>query len=188
MYQSIKCITFILDKHNPEKWQSSGVRAKAAFDFVPTSPNEMALRTNDELLLAPKYIQDDMKLTNSGWAFAVGNGKSGLVPMNYLVLTKRTALKKPDDAYVPVPRDVTPPSRNGITKRVSFGEEQIIDSNGTEHIVKIPDTDSAVGEKSESSTLEKSFSEQFRSIEKIGDSNLNFGCDESQASTEKLTN
>lgn len=151
------------------------MRAKAAFDFAATSSSEMSLRTNDELLLAPKYIQDDMKLTNSGWAFAVGNGKSGLVPLNYLVLAKRTALKKTEDPYVPVPRD---------SKRVSFGEEQIIDSNGTEHIVKIPDAD-ATSEKAKTSL--ESCSEQFRSIEKVGDSNLNFGCDESQASTEKAS-
>lgn len=103
-------------------------------------------------MLAPTYIQEEMKLINTGWAFAIGNGKSGLVPLNYLVLGRRPnnggVLKKPYnlsnnnnqiDCEVPVPTSRIYPKSN--VKRVSFGENQIIESNGMERIVKIPDTD-----------------------------------------------
>ncbi|KAF2890684.1 hypothetical protein ILUMI_15489 [Ignelater luminosus] len=95
-----------------------------------------------------------MKLTNSGWAFAVGNGKAGLIPLSYVVLAKRVnnggVLKNTSnynnndtnfDSELPIPSTRVFPKNN--VKRVSFGENQIIESNGTERIVKIPDTDSS---------------------------------------------
>ena len=139
------------DRYNPEKWKTPGVKVKAAFDFKATSPSELSLRVNDELLLAPTYIQEEMKLTNTGWAFAVGNGKAGLVPLNYIVLSKRInnsgVLKNSNNNNNIVYNQESPTldSNKGTTKnnvkRVSFGENQIIESNGTERIVKIPDTD-----------------------------------------------
>lgn len=95
-----------------------------------------------------------MKLTNTGWAFAVGNGKAGLIPLNYVVLAKRVnnggVLKNTSnynnnntnfDHELPIPSTRVFPRNN--VKRVSFGDNQIIESNGTERIVKIPDTDSS---------------------------------------------
>ncbi|XP_018334099.1 peroxisomal membrane protein PEX13 [Agrilus planipennis] len=120
------------DRYNPEKWKNPGVRAKAAFDFVATNPNEMSLKVNDEILLAPTYIQEEMKLTNSGWALALGNGKSGLIPLNYIVFVKKNngVLKSSrDDKDIPVPRI--------FPKRVSFGENQIIETNTSEPVIAI---------------------------------------------------
>lgn len=65
-----------------------GIQAKAAFDFVATSPNELTIQTNDLVLLAPTYIQEDMQLKNTGWAYASCKGKAGVVPLNYLIISK----------------------------------------------------------------------------------------------------
>lgn len=102
----------------PEKWKSPGVRAKAAFDFVSTNNNELSLNTNDEILLAPKYIQDEMKLTNTGWAFAIRNGRSGVVPLNYIVIMKRVNR----NAELPIPRSQIVEKE----KKVTFGKNEII--------------------------------------------------------------
>ncbi|KAF5274410.1 hypothetical protein FQA39_LY07290 [Lamprigera yunnana] len=160
------------DKFNPEKWKSPGIKVKAAFDFRATTPNELNLRVNDELLLAPTYIQEEMKLTNTGWAFAVGNGNAGLIPLNYIVLSKRMnngVLKNSNNNNnqdLPIIDNRTHPKNH--VKRVSFGKNQIIESNGTERIVKIPDPDpSTVDEKhSEDEKLNSIFAESTDKIEK----------------------
>lgn len=156
------------------------MRAKVVFDFIASSPNELQVRTNDEVLLAPTYIQEEMKLINTGWAFAIGNGKSGLIPLNYLVLsTKSNGVLKHSqiqnrNGYLPVPRDITervyPRSSH---KRVSFGEEQIIDSNGTEHVVKIPDVESSPNNKENSSYDKVNDSLCKKESENTADSNTN---------------
>ncbi|KAJ8925353.1 hypothetical protein NQ315_009183 [Exocentrus adspersus] len=116
------------DKGDPVNWKSPGIRAKAVFDFIATAPNELTILTNDEVTLAPTYIQEEMNLKNSGWAFAVCKGKSGVVPLNYLVISKNKPVGNSIENTLPVPR---PSSRNSTktnTKRVSFGENQIFEN------------------------------------------------------------
>ncbi|KAI4467579.1 peroxisomal membrane protein pex13 [Holotrichia oblita] len=111
------------DKHNPQNWLSSGVRAKAAFDFVATSPNELTINTNDEIVLAPKQIQEEMRLYNTGWAFATCNGRSGVIPLNYIVVVKNVNKSNRQNlSDLPIP----PPAAQK-SKRVSFGENQIFE-------------------------------------------------------------
>ncbi|XP_056638454.1 peroxisomal membrane protein PEX13 [Diorhabda carinulata] len=113
------------DKGDPTNWKHPGVRAKAIFDFIGTAPNELTIQTNDLVLLAPTYIQEEMNLKNSGWAFAVCKGKSGVVPLNYLVISKsRPILQTNKTAEPPVPK-VFPKTHQ---KRVSFGENQIYEN------------------------------------------------------------
>lgn len=83
----------------------------------------MSFRMNDELLLAPTSIQEEMKLVNTGWAFAVANGKSGVVPLNYLILVNNSSSAN-ENKYIPIPRSSNHKKSN--LKRVSFGENQII--------------------------------------------------------------
>lgn len=67
-----------------------------------------------------------MKLTNTGWAFAVKNGRSGVVPLNYIVIMKRvnnTNRRLDDD--LPVPR-VLPTIERNQEKKVTFGKNEII--------------------------------------------------------------
>lgn len=113
---------FFPDKGNPENWKSPGIRAKAVFDFIATAPNELTIQTNDLVLLAPTYIQDEMKLKNTGWAFATCKGQAGVVPLNYLVISKnRPIIQTNKTEEPPVPR-IFPKTH---TKRVSFGENQV---------------------------------------------------------------
>ncbi|CAH1117156.1 unnamed protein product [Phaedon cochleariae] len=117
------------DKGDPANWKSPGIRAKAVFDFIATAPNELNIQANDLVLLAPTSIQEEMNLKNSGWAFAVCKSKSGLVPLNYLVISKNRPIlssQKPvaEAEEPPVPR-VFPKTH---TKRVSFGENQIFEN------------------------------------------------------------
>lgn len=76
-------------------------------------------------MLAPTYIQEEMKLVNSGWAYAVGRQKSGLVPLNYLVLTGGGG-NRSNSTEVPIPRDGKQMPLKSSLKRVSFGENQIM--------------------------------------------------------------
>ncbi|KAG5884614.1 hypothetical protein JTB14_023812 [Gonioctena quinquepunctata] len=116
------------DKGDPTNWKSPGIRAKAVFDFIATSPKEMTIQTNDLILLAPTYIQEEMNLKNSGWAFAACKGKSGVVPLNYLVINKsRPIINNHKEEGPPIPR-VFPNGTKTHTKRVSFGENQIFEN------------------------------------------------------------
>ncbi|GJQ76441.1 hypothetical protein Trydic_g2154 [Trypoxylus dichotomus] len=111
------------DKYNPDNWLSSGIRAKAAFDFVSTSPNELTINTNDEIVLAPKHIQQEMGLYNSGWAYATCNGRSGVIPLNYILVVKNiNKSNRQNLSELPIP-----PSSMQKPKRVSFGENQIFE-------------------------------------------------------------
>lgn len=91
---------------------------------MATAPNEMSLQVNEDITLAPGYIQQQMKLDGTGWAFAVGRGKSGLVPLNYLVVNGDKSNKN-----IVVPRDVKSGPLKSSLKRVSFGENQIMNTD-----------------------------------------------------------
>lgn len=84
----------------------------------------MSLQINEDITLAPTYIQEQMKLVNTGWAFAVSRGKSGLVPLNYLVLSGARINNE-----VPIPRDGKPVPLKSSLKRVSFGENQVMNTD-----------------------------------------------------------
>ncbi|KAJ8977969.1 hypothetical protein NQ317_008161 [Molorchus minor] len=121
------------DKGDPANWKTPGIRAKAAFDFIATSPNELTIQTNDIVLLAPTYIQEEMHLKNTGWAYAVCKGKSGVVPLNYLVISKSRPKESASNESVPIPRSSIINNNNNNnpkthTKRVSFGENQIFEN------------------------------------------------------------
>lgn len=55
------------------------------FNFEATSPDEMSIRTEQIVHLAPREIQQTQKLLDSGWALAtIDFTRSGLIPVNYL--------------------------------------------------------------------------------------------------------
>lgn len=158
------------DKGDPSIWKSPGIRAKAVFDFIATAPNELTIQTNDIILLAPTYIQEEMNLKNTGWAFAVLKGKSGVVPLNYLVINKNKPITSNPEEKLPVPR---PSSMKTHTKRVSFGENQIFENVDIDDYVlrKEPSVSSqATKDKSlESQTKERSETDETevsKSVEK----------------------
>ncbi|XP_022899830.2 peroxisomal membrane protein PEX13 [Onthophagus taurus] len=134
------------DKCDPEKWKSAGIRAKAAFDFVATSQNELTINTNDEVLLAPKHIQEEMRLYNTGWAFATCNGRSGVVPLNYLVTMKNVNNNKPIPAVSFPAQNIETtqiPESSNKPKSVSFGGTQFIEPEASSNSALIESLDPA---------------------------------------------
>lgn len=171
------------DKCDPQKWETNGIKAKAVFDFPATSPNELTLHTNDEITLAPKNVQEEMRLSNSGWAYATCNGRSGVVPLNYIVIVKKvspsqpvtcTSKSNPTDPvfnkpiYKPqVSAPVTPVSvlsnsntnstnntPRKVQKRVSFGETQIFDTETNQTFSQPIPVNSAKCEDTSNSNLD----------------------------------
>lgn len=120
------------DKLDPANWKSPGIKAKACFDFIATSPNELTIHTNDNILLAPTYIQEEMNLRNTGWAYAVHNGNSGVVPLNYIVFNKN-ASAVPDKILVSRTSNIKDTNGSGPakthSKRVSFGDIEIFEND-----------------------------------------------------------
>lgn len=138
------CNSTFSDKGDAVNWKSPGIRAKCVFDFIATAPNELTVQTNDLVILAPTYIQDEMNLKNTGWAFAICKGKSGLVPLNYLVISKgrpilnnQTRTEVEED--IPVPRNSNNNVTKTHTKRVSFGETQVFENIDLEDYKRKPD-------------------------------------------------
>lgn len=130
------------DKLDPANWKSPGIKAKVCFDFIATSPNELTVHTNDNITLAPTYIQEELHLKNTGWAYAVLNGKSGVVPLNYIIISKgRPSVDEAQKVLVPRMSNMKEVNNTGKThsKRVSFGDIEIFE-NGEDsvRIEKIP--------------------------------------------------
>lgn len=124
------------DKLDPANWKSPGIKAKACFDFVATSPSELTIHTNDNILLAPTYIQEEMNLKNSGWVYGVHNGKSGMIPLNYIVISKsNNNNNQAAPEKVLIPRISNIKDSNGPvkthSKRVSFGDIEIFENDET---------------------------------------------------------
>ncbi|XP_066143535.1 peroxisomal membrane protein PEX13 [Euwallacea fornicatus] len=142
-YMISKFLPKYQDKLDPANWKSSGIKAKACFDFIPTSHNELTMHTNDNITLAPTYLQEELHLKNTGWALAEHNGKSGLVPLNYIVINKSGVLPESANREVLVPRMSNIKDSNGASKsqakRVSFGDIEIFE-NGEDavRIEKLP--------------------------------------------------
>lgn len=130
------------DKLDSANWKSPGIKAKVCFDFIATSPNELTVHTNDNITLAPTYIQEELHLKNTGWAYAVLNGKSGVVPLNYIIISKgRPSVDEAQKVLVPRMSNMKEVNNTGKThsKRVSFGDIEIFE-NGEDsvRIEKIP--------------------------------------------------
>lgn len=130
------------DKLDPANWKSPGIKAKVCFDFIATSPNELTVHTNDNITLAPTYIQEELHLKNTGWAYAVLNGKSGVVPLNYIIISKgMPSVDEAQKVLVPRMSNMKEVNNTGKThsKRVSFGDIEIFE-NGEDsvRIEKIP--------------------------------------------------
>lgn len=130
------------DKLDPANWKSPGIKAKVCFDFIATSPNELTVHTNDNITLAPTYIQEELHLKNTGWAYAVLNGKSGVVPLNYIIISKgMPSVEEAQKVLVPRMSNMKEVNNTGKThsKRVSFGDIEIFENGeNSVRIEKIP--------------------------------------------------
>ncbi|XP_063696348.1 peroxisomal membrane protein PEX13-like [Culicoides brevitarsis] len=87
--------TAIEETKNPKAW-TNPIEAVAQYDFVASSPAELSVRCGQNVVVAPKSVQNVHKLLDSGWVLASTDGvTSGLVPVNYIESTKQAKLKEP---------------------------------------------------------------------------------------------
>lgn len=73
------------------------------YAFQGRSSEELTVQPGEQILIAPKAVQDSMQLAGSGWVFAVSKNQSnaGLVPINYLQIFT---------APRPAPTQIVPPN------------------------------------------------------------------------------
>lgn len=81
---------------DPRAWKSP-LEAIAMFNFDSSNANELTIRAGQTVTIAPKAIQLEQNLLNTGWVLAsVDLVTSGLVPVNYLQGNKQQQI--PNDA------------------------------------------------------------------------------------------
>lgn len=74
---------------NPRNWNGA-LEAVAIYNFDASSPNELTIRAGQPVLIAPKSVQVEQNLLNTGWVLAsVDNTVSGLIPVNYVQGSKQ---------------------------------------------------------------------------------------------------
>lgn len=74
---------------NPRNW-TGALEAVAIYNFDASSPNELTIRAGQPVLIAPKTVQVEQNLLNTGWVLAsVDNTVSGLIPVNYVQGSKQ---------------------------------------------------------------------------------------------------
>lgn len=74
---------------NPRNWNGA-LEAVAIYNFDASSANELTIRAGQPVLIAPKSVQVEQNLLNTGWVLAsVDNTVSGLIPVNYVQGSKQ---------------------------------------------------------------------------------------------------
>lgn len=74
---------------NPRNWISP-VEAVAIYNFDATNSNELTIRAGQSVLIAPRAVQVEQNLLNTGWVLAtVDNTASGVIPVNYIQGSKQ---------------------------------------------------------------------------------------------------
>ncbi|XP_058460635.1 peroxisomal membrane protein PEX13 [Malaya genurostris] len=68
----------------PSTWQKP-LKAVAMFNFEATNSEELTIRAGQHVVIAPKSIQIEQNLLNTGWVLAsTDNTTSGLIPVSYI--------------------------------------------------------------------------------------------------------
>lgn len=74
---------------NPRNW-TTPVEAVAIYNFDASNPNELTIRAGQTVLIAPRSVQVEQNLLNTGWVLAtVDNAVSGVIPVNYIQGSKQ---------------------------------------------------------------------------------------------------
>ena len=76
---------------DPAMWNNP-VEVQALHNFDASNAQEMSIRAGQSVLLAPKQIQTDRHLLNSGWVLAATADRrtSGIIPLNYVQAMKQS--------------------------------------------------------------------------------------------------
>lgn len=81
---------------NPRTW-SQPIPSQALHSFQAGSPGELTVVAGDVVYVAPKEIQNQFRMMNTGWALATKDfTTSGMVPINYL---QRHSQQPPQSMY-----------------------------------------------------------------------------------------
>ncbi|XP_035919215.1 probable peroxisomal membrane protein PEX13 [Anopheles stephensi] len=77
--------------NDPTLW-SNPVEVQALHKFDASNAQEMSIRAGQLVLLAPKQIQTDKHLLNTGWVLAASADRKtcGIIPLNYVQALKQT--------------------------------------------------------------------------------------------------
>lgn len=55
------------------------------YNFRASNPHELSFQAGQQIIVAPREVQQTQKLLNTGWALAsIDNRTSGLIPINYV--------------------------------------------------------------------------------------------------------
>lgn len=66
------------------------MEAVAIYNFDASSSNELTIRAGQTVLIAPRAVQVEQNLLNTGWVLAtVDNTVSGVIPVNYIQGSKQ---------------------------------------------------------------------------------------------------
>ncbi|XP_062565432.1 peroxisomal membrane protein PEX13 isoform X2 [Armigeres subalbatus] len=77
---------------NPRNWNDA-LEAVATYNFDASSANELTIRAGQSVLIAPRSVQEEKNLLNTGWVLAsVDNEVSGLIPVSYVQRSKQQQL------------------------------------------------------------------------------------------------
>ncbi|XP_050079054.1 probable peroxisomal membrane protein PEX13 [Anopheles maculipalpis] len=76
---------------NPALW-SNPIEVQALHKFDASNAQEMSIRAGELVLLAPKQIQNDKHLLNTGWVLAASADRKtcGIIPLNYVQALKQS--------------------------------------------------------------------------------------------------
>lgn len=75
-------------KH-PRNW-TTPVEAVAIYNFDASNANELTIRAGQTVFIAPRAVQVEQNLLNTGWVLAtVDNMVSGVIPVNYIQGSKQ---------------------------------------------------------------------------------------------------
>lgn len=91
IYRLLNSEVSVLDKAKKDKRRP--VKARALWDFNPTSPRELGFKANDVLTIFPPQRQGQYP---QGWVLAGLNEVQGLVPADYVRMQKPTDGTQPD--------------------------------------------------------------------------------------------
>ncbi|XP_053663113.1 peroxisomal membrane protein PEX13-like [Anopheles marshallii] len=77
--------------NDPAQW-SDPVEVQVLHKFDASNAQEMSIRTGQIVLLAPKEIQTDRHLLNTGWVLAASADRKscGIIPLNYVQALKQS--------------------------------------------------------------------------------------------------
>lgn len=104
---------------NPATWVHAST-VKAMYNFRATNPHELSFQAGQQIVVAPREVQQTQKLLNTGWALAsVDNHTSGLIPINYVQRIAASTNSTYDNTAEKIMKNIPEPL---VTEEMAFVE------------------------------------------------------------------